>query len=327
MSETSQPPLAPRIKHNSDLCAEFIAKNKVTSRYPKVTDQVEVIPLELDKLVRFAYNPSIIGCGDHLLMAYRYHDGDTLATKLGLAEVAFDGKVISNRTLDTGNNEFSHEDPRLFRAKNKVMICWVESTWPNYPLLSSVKYGEIEDNKIVHVHQPTLNFPKKIEKNWVPMTTEEGLVRFIYESDPIQVIFEIIDGKICHELLSDPLFWPYGAVRGGTVPMPYGDKLLRFFHSSLDNEFPPQIRRYYVGAVLMEDKPPFKMVQISRRPILYGSEIDNLSSEARRQCRQYKRQVVFPAGAGPGSDCLFLSVGVNDSACALLKIRPDQLNL
>lgn len=320
-------PTAPRITHNSDLCTQFIAAHKVSARYPRVTEQVETMLLEKSKLVRFGYNPSIITDGTHgLLMAYRYHDGDTLATKLALAELGVGGSVISNRTLEIPSNGegLSFEDPKLFRWKGEIWIEWVQSTWPNFPLSSVVKYGRLDGNKIVNIQQVEPPAPKAVEKNHVPMPNGDTL-SFIYECDPEQVIFQG-EQKPYRSLVSPGPTWAYGAIRGGTVPIAYEGKLLRFFHSGLDNEFGPQRRRYFMGALLMEQHTPFACIAVSKRPVVYGSELDNLTGEERRKCVQYKRQVVFPGGAIERNGEFWVSVGVNDSACAILRIKPEQLN-
>ena len=319
-------PNAPRIAHNSDLCTQFIAAHKVSARYPRVTEQVDCLPIEKGKLVRFGYNPSIIEDNGGLLMAYRYHDGDTLATKLALAELDFTGKVLSNRTIEVpAEGAVSVEDPKLFRWGASVWIEWVQSTWPNFPLSSVVKVGRLEGNKVVNVVQLEPPTPKAIEKNWVPMPIGDTL-RFLYECDPEQTIFEN-STKPYTLLQSAGPTWSYGAIRGGTVPLLYQGRLLRFFHSGLDNEFGPQRRRYFLGALLMEPEAPFATVVASKRPIAYGSELDNLTGDERRKCIQYKRQVVFPGGAVAHDGEFLVSVGVNDSACAILRIKPDQLNL
>ncbi len=318
---------AARIKHNSDLATQFIAAHQVSSRYPRVTEQVDCLPIEPGKLVRHGYNPSIIEDGDGLLMAYRYHDGNTLATKLALAELGFDGKVLSNRTLEVpADGAVSVEDQKLFRWNDAVWMEWVQSTWPNFPVSSVVKYGRLDGNKVVNVHQIEPPSPKTVEKNIVPMPDGDTL-SFIYECEPEQVIFTIHDDGVCHVSRYAGSSWPYGQIRGGTVPLEHEGKLLRFFHSGLDNEFGAQRRRYFLGALLMEPDPPFAVVAVGKKPIAYGSELDNLKSAERSKCVQYKRNVVFPGGAVARNGEFLVSVGVNDSACAILRIKPEQLNL
>ena len=94
----------------------------------------------------------------------------------------------------------------------------------------------------------------------------------------------------------------------------------------MDNEWAGWRRRYFVGALLMDPDPPFAVVAITPKPLLYGSEIDGLSGTERGQCVSYKPRVVFPGGAVEHDGRFLLSVGLNDSACAILKITPEQLN-
>jgi len=45
----------PRLKHNRELAAAYIASAGNPPRWPKVSDQVECLPLEIGKLKPFAY--------------------------------------------------------------------------------------------------------------------------------------------------------------------------------------------------------------------------------------------------------------------------------
>jgi predicted GH43/DUF377 family glycosyl hydrolase len=122
--------------------------------------------------------------------------------------------------------------------------------------------------------------------------------------------------------------WEYGHIRGGTTPLPYKGMLLRFFHSALDFELAPWRRRYFVGAMLMSTEFPFKPVAISKKPILYGSELDTLTETERSGCIHFKSMVIFPLGAidyGGGRFCL--SCGINDSHCGLFTVTEKELGL
>ncbi len=124
--------------------------------------------------------------------------------------------------------------------------------------------------------------------------------------------------------------WPYGQVRGGTQPLEYEGNLLRFFHSRLDNEIRSgEAPLHCVGAYLMKPEPPFEVVAVSKKPILYGSrKLDNsLTKEQRSQCIHRKQNVVFPGGAVKSDGKFLLAVGVNDSACAIVKVEPKDLQL
>jgi predicted GH43/DUF377 family glycosyl hydrolase len=160
-----------------------------------------------------------------------------------------------------------------------------------------------------------------LEKNWVPFEYDGALV-IIYQCCPTHRV----SGLETVWETSGPR-WPYGEIRGGTPPVEYEGNWLRFFHSHLQNELNPPHHRYYVGAYLMEPAPPFKVVRVSRKPVLYGSEADDLTPEQRKSCPHWKRNVVFPGGIVTKLDGWLLSVGVNDSACAIVKIKPESLNL
>ena len=99
---------------------------------------------------------------------------------------------------------------------------------------------------------------------------------------------------------------------------------MRFFHSRLDNEPIPIRWRYYVGAALIEND---QIVKVSRKPILKGSEHDEMSPSESGSCRHYKQNVVFPCGAIEHKGGWILSVGINDAACGLVKIEEKDLNL
>jgi len=320
----------PRVLHNATLANAFIAKMQVSARYPRVSDQVDTLPIQRDKLVRYGYNPSIVRNGDGLLMAYRFHDGDTLATKLALAELDFAGNVLSNRHIDIQSDApASFEDPKLFLIDDQTWICWVQSTWPNMPPTAVVKYGRLEGNTVVNVQMVNVPNPKPIEKNHVPISSNDrsGRYFFIYESEPQQIVYLLHQSKIVETLTSDPPFWPYGPIRGGTPPIQYQGKLLRFFHSGLDSEYDGWKRRYFLGAMLMDATPPFRVQSVANRPVAYGSEIDDVPVSERSKCVSYKPRVVFPGGAVEHDGKLLVSVGINDAACSILSLTHDQLYL
>ena len=138
-------------------------------------------------------------------------------------------------------------------------------------------------------------------------------------ADLSQIIYSPFEKR---EMKTPALRWPYGEVRGGTVPLPYDGKLISFFHSSLDNFPPPNPRCYFIGAVLRKDEPPFQMLAISKRPILRGSEIGGDKSRF-----HWKAQVCFPLGAIEHESGWAVSIGCNDSSALICKIQPKDLQL
>ena len=325
MSETTKDPPAPRLKHNSALAAAFITQHKVTGRYPRVTEQVECLRLEFGKLFPYGYNPSIFEYEGKLLMAYRWHNGKTLHSDLALAELDMTGKVHHNAKIDLGEGG---EDPKLFLHGGEPHISWVETTFPEIPFRSVVTFGRLSDGKILHPQMPALpgNDFSTMQKNWVFFEHDFGLY-CIYRCSPTHQTYWIHGNATSGPFNTDAPRWPYGQIRGGTSPLLFEGNLLRFFHSGLDNEFGQFSRRYFMGAYVMRPEPPFEILAVSTRPIVYGAEIDGLKKADREACPQYKRQVVFPGGAVQADGYWLVSVGVNDSACEILKIRPADLRL
>lgn len=318
-------PISPAAAFNSPICDAFIKTMKVTSRYPKVTDQLPCRTFEPSGLKPFGYNPTIIEHDDMILMAYRYHpQPDSPSSRLVISQIDLDGAVLSNREPDF--NCKSGEDPKLFRGPSTwPWMSYVASSLPHLPARAVVRYTELVNGKPQDLVTPNIghNDETAIEKNWVMWG---GLLYFavLYQCHPThQVYTKNGNGWTLHETPAPK--WPWGPIKGGTPPVLHDGKLLRFFHSTTEKEFGPHPRRYYVGALLMEPKPPFKVLRVSSKPILYGSEIDDVRVKDRPP--HWKANVVFPGGAIPKGDGWILAVGVNDCQCVLAKVGENDLNL
>jgi predicted GH43/DUF377 family glycosyl hydrolase len=119
--------------------------------------------------------------------------------------------------------------------------------------------------------------------------------------------------------------YQYGEIRGGNI-VPYEGKLLRIFHSSLRNELDTSTpHRYYIGAQLLEPKPPFNSIRVSKRPVIFGSEIDSLKPAERKACFHFKRNVAIGYGLIEHEGGLLASIGINDSSILLAKLKTEAL--
>lgn len=315
--ETSQPP---RLVYNSKLANEYIAASGVASRYPSVTDQCDTISIDCSKLPRFSYNPSICKHIGRLWLSYRYHFSGDYRTRLGIAEIV-DGVCREPRDLSLSGT--SLEDARLISFRGDLLASWVESDFLGQLNPKSViKYSNITSSgapERVYQPAPHANDGQTMQKNWCFFESDENLF-CIFLSVPEQIAFHLQGNVVINEHKTPAVRWPYGSVRGGAV-VPYDGKLLRFFHSkTIAGIDRPEIR-YYVGACIMEPKPPFAVTRVSRRPIIYGSELP------KTDVFHFKQNVVFPCGAVANDGYWTLAIGVNDCACALAKITPEQLNL
>lgn len=314
--------------HNEKLAKEWLAKNKVGPLVPSVTKQVPTIPVNRRALSQFGYNPSIIQWRGRFLMAYRWHIQQNLSTSLAMAELDAKGDIIGDRQIELPGT--STEDPKLFVYQTDLYMSWVESNWPSMPPRSVVKYGKLVEGKPWTVPEAfQIKYGKNdgnaMEKNWIFFVAEQGLY-CIYQSRP-QVVIQVEGDKVVQEWKSSGCRWPWGPIKGGTVPVPYQGNLLRFAHSTLDNEPPPHPRRYYLLAMLMNPEPPFDVDRISQEPIVRGSEVDELPDMERRSVLQYKPQVIFPGGCLPMHGGFLVACGINDSQCAILKLSEEHLKL
>lgn len=151
-------------------------------------------------------------------------------------------------------------------------------------------------------------------KNWL-WFFHEGKLHLIYTSDPWEVVEFGAgwDDQIKYEW--EGMKWNYGTVRGGTPPILVGDLYYTFFHSSVP--WRGRFRRYHMGALAFEAKPPFKPVMWTREPLLSGSQND--------PWHQQKPLVVFPCGAVLENDRWFISMGINDLKCAWVDIPHEDV--
>jgi hypothetical protein len=245
-----------------------------------------------------------------------------------MADLDANFNVTNNRPIDLPTRS-SSEDARLFIHGGELWMCWVDSTWPDLKPTCVTKYGKLVEGTSWTVPEPfqpkfEKNDGSGMEKNWCPMDLG-GPVQFIYQSSPLQTVITVAGNAVAETHISDSPHFRFGAIRGGSPPVPYDGKLLRFFHSSNDTEPAPYRRRYYMGAALMEPVAPFKIVAISKEPILRGSEEDELSVTERAGCSHRKPMVVFPAGCVEHGEGWVVSVGVNDSASSLVYIKASEL--
>lgn len=315
----------PRLKHNRELSAAYIAASGIQHRYPRVSEQVETIPLERWKMKANGYNPSIVDFGSSMLMVYRYHEG-SLATKFAIAQVTDDGEVLKTWELPIYGAD-SAEDPKWFMQGKLLCLSWVQSKYPS-ELTSIVKHGAYSETFIAKIVQPAIgkNDWTGVEKNWVFWSQDDSLY-CLYQCQPTHKVFQLEDTDPVATFETSNPVWPYGNIRGGTPPVEYEGKWLRFFHSQHANEPSLPKHRYFVGAYLMEPKPPFTVLAVSKRPVLYASEIDDFSPEQRKACTHFKPNVAFPGGVVVRNGYWLLGLGVNDCECVIAKIKPENLHL
>lgn len=317
-----------RLNHNLELRKQWFAKRNIRVGVPPIREQLPTAIVNKHALFPYGYNPSIIQWKGRILMAYRYHPNGAGASKLAMAELDSELRVTTNIPIDIPLG--ATEDPRLFTYGDNLCISYVVSTMPNRNPTCVIRWGVLKEGKTWTVEgQWLINYGKNdntsMEKNWV-FHEEEGALKVIYQTCPVTEKLSVDQEKVMAVDRKNQLArWKWGGIRGGTVPLRLSNgRQFRFFHSRLDNEPVPTRWRYYVGAMLLDGEGNIQAV--SRRPILKGSEYDDLAVTEAASCSHRKMNVVFPLGVMKREDHWLLSVGINDCQCGLVTVKEENLN-
>lgn len=266
------------------------------------------------------YNPSLIRWHDQELLVYRFHPKKDWCTQLAL----WDGKQTWPIMVPDAMQTCTAEDPRLFIHRERLHVSYVAARAMTGVFRSVIGYGELNFRggqwRIEKFIQPFYgkNDWTGLEKNWCFFSHENRLFA-IYDCGDEQSVLEFDGPMVINVHRSPVLTWPYGAIRGGAM-LRDGEGWLRFFHSH-NADMRDMSRVYRVGACRMRLDPPFRMLKISREPILAGNErwIPN--------CHHFKPNVIFPAGVAREGDGWKISVGLNDSEVGILRVTEKDLSL
>lgn len=279
--------------------------------------------------VRF-FNCSLIRWkGELFLFARRSHNvanlrvgmNDVVAFKLNENLSAMSGVKVG---FPTTLREQHHEDPRitqmfghLFVSATTFSVSKDRKDWTG----AHQVVGRLNDNfqvdypaDPIYGHNggsPLMNTGN--EKNWL-WFEHDGAPHLVYMTDPEHIVVRfkqnLIEPDIEYKTPFGHNIWKHGHIRGGTTPVLVGDHYWTFFHSSTP-WFGPK-RRYHMGALAFEAKPPFKITRYTPLPLLSGSKKD--------EWHDFLPLVVFPCGSIFENGMWTISMGVNDCTSAWIKI-------
>lgn len=284
---------------------------------------------------RTFFNPSIVSRPDGLWLLCRlgetFHQfGQNSIYAFKLDET---GKIpaVGYRLEFDGIQEEQHEDPRAayFEPLNQVVVCCTNFRWYGQgdPVWTGAlqKLGFFDQNwhcKVSHRppiggNPPTLQnvSPVRYEKSWCPFFHKNEL-HIMYAPDPWKIIrfgqtWEDFNGYDAKQSAT----WKFGKIRNGSPPVLYEGKYWVFIHSSLP--WKSGYRRYFMGAVAFEAKPPFTPLLITPDILLAGSQHDTW--------KQRKPPAVFPCGAVIREGKWTISAGVNDLRACWIEIPHESL--
>ncbi len=304
------------------------------------------------------YNPGLLRYRGRLWMCYRGHGPEALDPSLGwrvshcvLAMVQLDPRTftpIEHTAQWLPLSGRRTEDGRLFMHNGEPHIAYVELTKydPGTDYACVMKYARLRLDdagnwQVVQEWQPIYgcNTGKLREKNW-QFFSHDGALWCIYMTAPKHKVLRIEGEKVVEWMDTPGPVWPWGHARGGTPPILWGEGYLSILHSSRNIERPdaswkyPETLRYHAAAYTFEAKPPFRVLEISRAPILTGSDSHGFAGDPRNP-KFEDPLCVFPCGlvADPASGGydprldVLCTYGVNNFQCHLARFTPADLNL
>jgi predicted GH43/DUF377 family glycosyl hydrolase len=220
------------------------------------------------------------------------------------------------------------EDPRVVVGQDGVarvsFVTWThKKPWPFHQVFArlSADWSQVEGvlEPTYGNNTPNHQIPSGPEKNWT-WFEHDSVWHCRYGINPSDVFSITAEGKLLgawHGKEVD-LPWKHSApLRGGTPPVSVGSEYVTFFHSHLP--WNGTRRRYFMGALAFEAKPPFALTRITRTPILSGSTQDMMGLPNALPC-------IFPSGAIIRDDKWLVTFGVNDEACGWIKIPRRELD-
>lgn len=289
---------------------------------------VKILNLPYDE-ENFFFNPCIFSTNENYYLMARYAkitNNKPLEFNNTLRLYRLDSNFevqqeIPLKIKDELQNE-QYEDPRVIFFKNRYYVgCanYIKNRggYIHQKVLVFDEYFNHIDN--LHINYdgngPFITSNTNHQKNWTWFIHDNKLM-MEYRMNP-HVVLEIdhIKGETVaeHKHFQDiSKLWKFGECRMGSNPILKDNYYHAFFHSSL--LWKGSKRRYFMGYYKFESKPPFKIIEISEKPILYGNEADQ------RLLPDNSPLVVFPCGAIEKDEKFIISFGLNDEKTGIIKI-------
>ena len=215
-----------------------------------------------------------------------------------------------------------YEDPRVLVHNNKIYVSCVTYTHDKFHLIhQKMLVFDKNFNHIDNIHfEYGFNGKNRDknngkEKNWTFFIQNDKLM-CVYKMSPHTVIEFSWTGKVISEYIDHTTNiqskWNYGLCRGGSNPIFKDGYYHCFFHSCV--YWKNGKNRYVMGYYKFESYPPYKIVEISEQPILWGNPIDEIIYPDENP------PVIFPCGTILDGDNFIVSFGFNDEKTGIIKI-------
>jgi hypothetical protein len=278
--------------------------------------QTTVIPTEKP----FGYNPSGIEHDGRQLLIYRYHPENNWKTQLAIEDEGSTSLVGFDQT------GYSLEDPNLFHYQGKLWCAYVLASSNHGQFRCVMEYGQLlrtvtgwSIGQRYRINYGRNNF-SALEKNWAFFESDGKLFCLYGQDQGRQIVLQVEGNNVAKVHTSPATGWAWSDIHGGAFA-PFGDKMLRFFHSRVGKGHTHYEFTYYIGAAVMDATPPFATVAVGKFPILAGTE------KWTPDCHHWKPRVVFSGSAQVDKYGFTLTYGNNDCECCRVSITEKELNL
>ena len=305
------------------------------------------IPLRLPLYSgRRAWNPSIAKVQDRIFVTYNYEpnesQGNLTACGIRIAELATDLVIRADRPVQLGSAMEVNGDMRLFVHEGKLCGVYFQGTLREEGSGLILVFFD-KDLNIVDRFCPTFGQRRRYEKNW-QFFSHCGNLMCVYKVKPHIVLRR--EGDAMRAVANSD--WRIGFWRrllGGTPPIEFEGEYLSFFHSwrpwvargmwSWKFLIHPGLcamrrsvgwpfagagtwphRIYSAGAYTFEKRAPFRVVRITREPLMEAPIAD--ASSGLPAC-------IFPCGACWHHGLILVSYGYHDRECRLAAYTTEYL--
>lgn len=254
-------------------------------------------------------------------MAYRA-EGYTAVSRVAIAEFDSEYRVRSNVFADLPNDDGdAHwEDPHLCVAGGRLYLLALYIRL-RMPPVCRPRLFEIESDGSSAQELPVpFGRLSGIEKNWTPFELQHGGVGIVYQQNP-RVVIEV-GSALGHTSPGVPIAPAGASLSGRAGPVRWDGGYLEFVGGWV-NIGAPRVGRYWFGAQMVEGAPPYRVLAYTPKPLAWGSEASP-TIHSPRPCAGHPC-CVFPAGALIEGEDAIVSLGVNDSYCALMRFNVREL--
>lgn len=237
-----------------------------------------------------------------------------------MCELSEDFEVLQNFDIELDGRRA--EDARLFMYKGDL---WTSYTcYHAQGVRSHQRYARIDEYGTVREdYGLTPPSPRVTEKNW-QFFEHDGKLYTAYLINPHK-IFEVQQDQVIPRHTTAIISpWEYGELHGGTPPIEVDGYYYSFFHSWIAQ--PPIRRKYYAGVYRFHNKPPFKVANISKRPLMEASSDDMKKYAVNHESAvQSLYSIVFPGGAIFENGKWTISYGYQDAECRIAQFTHEEI--